>query len=336
MEIGFHEWKYLLIYKFVLTNLFFSKLWKSVSIKQTNGGYMMKKTVIMLMIFVLTLGFVFGCAKPKEGKTGINSNTLDEDVGQSNFSQEDIIFQDEFNGSSLDLTKWSYDIGNGDDGWGNQEKQYYRSENVEVRNGKLVITPLNEPFDAFQYTSGKIKTEKSDGKGFAFTYGKIEARIKSPQGEGMWPAFWMMPNDFVYGPWPKSGEIDIMEGVGRLPNQTSSAIHYGMPWQYKTNINYFSKLSKTTISDWHIYGCVWAEDKIEFYVDNELFYMVRSDQWYTSGENAIVNKSPFDKDFCIMLNLAIGGKFDNHRLPTESDFDGARMEVDYVRVYANK
>lgn len=296
----------------------------------------MKRTITLLFCFILMVYGAVGCTKPINNVEGINSKMIDDDVGQSDFTRNDLIFQDEFNGSALDLEKWNYDIGNGDDGWGNQEKQYYKSENVSVRNGKLVITPENKPFDAYQYTSGKINTKTIGNKGFAFTYGKIEARIKSPRGEGMWPAFWMMPNDNHYGEWPKSGEIDIMEAMGRLPNQTSSAVHFGMPWQYKTNVNYFSTLSKTTISEWHIYSCVRKEESLEFYVDNELFYTIKGEQWYTSGDGAIANKSPFDKDFYIIFNLAIGGKFDGHRLPLESDFIGARMEVDYVRVYSNK
>ncbi|NDI35167.1 carbohydrate-binding protein [Chengkuizengella sediminis] len=243
-----------------------------------------------------------------------------------------LVWSDEFNGNALDTSKWTYDIGNGVGGWGNNEEQYYtsRPENVRVQNGSLVITALNEQFNGFNYTSGKLKT---DGLA-SWKYGKFEARIKLPIGQGFWPAFWMMPQDDIYGGWASSGEIDIMENRGRLPQEISGAIHYGENWPN----NVYSGGAITipnngTVADWHNYSVEWEPGEIRWYLDGQLYNTETS--WYSRSLGQSTNNpfpAPFDQEFYMILNLAVGGNFDGGRVPFPSDFP-AEMLVDYVRVY---
>ena len=261
-----------------------------------------------------------------------------------NITGMNLIWSDEFNGTSLDTTKWSYDIGyyiNDDPntwGWGNNELEHYTNSerNVFLSNGSLnikaYIEPKSFPQDPnryAQYSSGKIKTKDK----FKFKYGRIDFRAKLPTGEGMWPALWMLPNDDVYGTWASSGELDVMEARGRLPQASSGAIHYGGQWPSNTYIggDYAFPTGQAINTDYHVYSVVWEQDSIKWYVDGTCFFKATSDQWYSSG--APNNPyAPFDQDFYIIMNLAIGGWFDGNRVPSESDFP-ATMQVDYVRVY---
>ena len=135
-----------------------------------------------------------------------------------------LFFEDEFEGTELNQDVWSYETGNGNNGWGNGEVEYYKKENAVVKDGKLHIVAKKEQVGDFEYTSARIKTANK----IKFTYGIVEAKITLPAKTAMWPAFWMMPNDSKYGGWPHSGEIDIMEANGKNEYGTSSAIHYSM------------------------------------------------------------------------------------------------------------
>lgn len=246
--------------------------------------------------------------------------TIDYPTGYSS-----LYWSDEFNGSSLDTSKWTYEIGNGQGGWGNGESQYYTNNNDSIVDGKLVITAKKEEMQSFHYTSTRIKTQSK----VKFTYGYVEARISLPAVTGMWPAFWMMPNNSVYGGWPHSGEIDIMEARGRLTNQSSSAIHFSTlegDHTYQTGVK-----NGHNITQFHTYATEWLEDTIKFYVDGACYLSYDKSVWTTKNAPSSAT-APFDKDFYIILNLAIGGHFDGYRLPGEG-FTSAEMKVDYVRVF---
>ena len=235
------------------------------------------------------------------------------------------IQKDEFDGNTLDTSVWGFDIGRGNNGWGNSELQYYTNQNHKVGDKVLTITAKKQSMGGAAYTSTRLTTK---GK-LHHTYGYIEARIALPLGTGMWPAFWMMPNDDVYGGWPRSGEIDIMEARGRLPSISSSALHYTAPTtddhQYVSNEYNHSK----PINKYHVYAVKWEEDVISFYVDNELYYEVEKTVWHTASAQTN-DRAPFDQDFYIILNLALGGQFDNYQNPSDSDLP-AEMKIDYVR-----
>ena len=238
-----------------------------------------------------------------------------------------LVFQDEFNGTSLDTTKWGFDIGTGEWGWGNKEAQYYTDHNHSVKDGVLSINAKKESYMSSSYTSSRLVTRNK----VHFTYGYIEARIALPVGSGFWPAFWMMPNDNYYGGWPYSGEIDIMEARGRLPYITSSALHYNPRGNGDHDYSTSEYHHSTSIASFHKFAVKWEEDVISFYVDDVLNYSANKNSWYTKSNKATGNeRAPFDKDFYIILNLAIGGEFDGGVIPDDSLFP-AEMKIDYVR-----
>ena len=249
-----------------------------------------------------------------------------------------LVWNDEFDGDALDLTKWDYQYGNGGEygnsGWGNNEWQFYmgREENVRVEDGRLIITAMKE---GNVYTSGRIRTITNDGYVlFSTTYGRIEARIKCPIGDGIWPAFWMLPvDDSIYGTWAASGEIDIMEAKGRLPQQFGGAAHYGQSWPNNTYSNQEYVFEEgTDITDYHLYSIEWEPDEIRWYVDGECYFTMTD--WYAKNAKGeeYGGGAPFDVPFYILLNMAIGGNFDPEADTKSTEFP-VQMEVDFVRVY---
>ena len=263
-------------------------------------------------------------------------------------TERQLIWSDEFDGDTLDESKWSYQLGIRDvyvnDGrtiegpwfWGNDELQYYTEDAVSLVEGVMSITAERKSGlpNERQFTSARIVTRD---KGF-WTYGYFEARMKLPAGTGMWPAFWLLPQpekgmgtDNKYGGWPANGEIDIMEAKGRLLFESSGALHYGGGQDVFTS----NTANHTApITAWHTYALEWRSDHISWFVDDVEFLRVESSRWYTTSPLGNGNPSaPFDAPYYILINLAVGGKFDGGRAPDES-FTSAAMQVDYVRVYA--
>ncbi len=233
-----------------------------------------------------------------------------------------LIWSDEFNGNELDTTKWSYDIGDGCPNlcnWGNGELQYYRSENASFTDSSLLITAKKEDYGKSNYTSAKIKTKNLAD----WTYGRFEARMKLPKGQGMWPAFWMLSADNKYGGWPNSGEIDIMESLGHEPDKIYGSVHFGPPYNHYTEPY---TLSTGDFSDaFHIFAFEWTKDTLSWYVDGNLYSQktrTQIDPWL-----------PFDEKFYLILNLAVGGSLPG--TPDSSTVFPQSMEVDYVRVYGS-
>ena len=238
-----------------------------------------------------------------------------------------LVWSDEFNGTSVDSTKWSYDIGNGSGGWGNNELQYYtsRATNVYVAGGFLNIVARKEvpQYSGFDYTSAKLKTA---GK-FSKTYGRFEFRARVPQGKGYWPALWMMPQGSVYGGWAASGEIDVFENKGRLPTKVSGAIHYGGSWPNNTySYAEYTFPNGGVATDFHVYMLEWNSNSLKWYVDGVL-YQTRT-SWYST---AAAYPAPFDQSFYLIMNLAVGGNFDGN--PDGTTVFPGLMQVDYARVY---
>ena len=249
-----------------------------------------------------------------------------------------LVWEDNFEGNSLDNSKWTHDIGTGTQyglyGWGNGELQYYQSQNTTLNNGIATITVSEEPnglVDSWgntsYYSSSKITTKGN----FSFRYGKVEARIKTIDGEGFWPAFWMLPTG---GDWPCDGEIDIMEQWGNnyLTNNTTGAAHIGnCPYSQSTHTyeNFSTYISNGSYADeFHQYSVIWSEDTIKWFVDEiETFRITPSSFSSIPSQNTW----PFnDGNWYIMINLAItqGGPNINTVFPNN-------IEIDYVRVYQN-
>jgi beta-glucanase (GH16 family) len=241
----------------------------------------------------------------------------------NSFSQFQLVWSDEFDGDTLDNTKWNYEIGNGTNGWGNNEKEYYtsRPQNIKVQDGKLIITAINESYGGFGYTSGRITTK---GKGH-WKYGRFEIGAKLPHGTGIWPAFWLMPEAKSYGTgmWPDNGEVDIMEYVGYDPGKIYGTVHvknhYGSNGVGKS-LNYSGVENSQ-----HVFAVEWGPDTISWYVDNYKYftYLRNGNSW---------EDWPFDKDFYIILNLAVGGNWGGAKGIDNSIFPQT-FEIDYVRIY---
>jgi beta-glucanase (GH16 family) len=235
-----------------------------------------------------------------------------------------LLWSDEFDGTSLNTDDWNYQVGDGCDigicDWGNNEQQWYQQNNVSVADGVLKIVARQESAGGKAYTSGRINTKnKQDLK-----YGYLETRMKIPPGGGLWPAFWMLSTDEVFGGWPTSGEIDIMEWTGNEPERLFGTIHFGQASPNNQSSGETLDLDDASWSDeYHIYAVLWEPNRIRWYVDGYL---------YSSKSTGSVNGEiwPFNEDFHFLFNMAVGGIFGG---AIEPGIFPATMEVDYVRVY---
>lgn len=227
-----------------------------------------------------------------------------------------LVWSDEFetNGAP-DATKWNYDLGRGDNGWGNNEKQNYTTaaSNVIVEGGSLKITAKKEASGGAEYSSSRLKTA---GK-FEFTYGKIEIRAKLPTGKGTWPAIWMLGANFATNPWPACGEIDIMEHVGNNQNVILSTLHY--PGHSGGQGNTGSKTISNVSTEFHVYKAIWSPKSVTTYVDDVQIHKVANDATL-----------PFNSNFFLILNVAMGGNLGGNIDPA---FTQSTMEIDYVKVF---
>lgn len=233
---------------------------------------------------------------------------------QSNGDSLKLVWSDEFDKDGLpDSTKWGYDLGAG--GWGNNEAEYYtsREKNAAVKNGLLSINLIKEPYNGSAYTSARLLTKNK----FSFTYGRVEARAKLPFGGGTWPAIWMLGNDPNNIGWPGMGEIDIMEHLGNKLNTIYGTLHY--PGRSGEHADGATRIIENAAAQFHVYQLDWSASVIKISVDGQLIHTV-----------ANTGKLPFNHDFFIILNVAMGGNFGGSIDPA---FSSASMEVDYIRVY---
>jgi beta-glucanase (GH16 family) len=237
-----------------------------------------------------------------------------------------LVWADEFNGTSVDTTKWEFMIGNGSaygiPGWGNNELQYYTNTNATVANGELTITAKQQSLGGLNYTSSRLRTL---GRG-DWTYGRFEMRAKLPSGQGLWPAFWMLFSSPSYGGWAASGEIDIMESKGQQPEKIYNTLHYGGTSPANTYSGSGAYLPTGTAGSYHEYAVEWQQGEIRWYVDDQLVSTQTS--WYST---AAPFPAPFNINFHLLLNLAVGGNFVG--APNGSTGFPKNLVVDYVRVY---
>ena len=251
-----------------------------------------------------------------------------QDSSHSEAARWSLVWSDDFNGSRLDTSKWVYDMGGGK--WGNRELEYYtsRTQNVSIHDGKLVITARREKYAGpdetdWDYTSGRLKTL---GK-FKQTYGRFEARIKIPFGQGIWPAFWMLGADIEKVDWPNCGEIDIMENIGKEPATIYGTIHGpGYSGAGGIGSSYQLPPKQKFSDDFHVFAVEWEPNTIRFYMDENL-YATRIPTELPAGKKWV-----YDHPFFLLLNLAVGGDWPGN--PDTSTVFPQTMEVDYVRVYS--
>lgn len=273
------------------------------------------KSIWGIFVFILLIG----CS---ESSTGIEETTD---------STEDLewmlIWEDDFDDSTLNSEKWEMQIGDGCDiqlcGWGNNELQWYQAKNVSLQEGNLVITAREEEVSNKAFTSARLRTmNKGD-----WVYGKIEVRAKLPEGQGIWPAIWMLPTDNTYGGWAASGEIDIVELVGHEPQKIYGSIHYGGEWPNNTHsTDEYSSVEGKLTDDFHIFSIEWEEGEIRWYIDGEEY--ARKSSWNSEGHSF---PAPFNQRFHLLLNIAVGGNWPGN--PDETTVFPQQMLIDYVRVY---
>ena len=301
-----------------------------------------------------------GAVQLSDGDGGLGSAKVIEydkkDYQNSVASDWKLVWSDEFDSTVLDRTKWMPETSCW--GGGNNEKQCYtdRPDNIQVRDGLLKLVAKPEPFTGLAmpqdfedrgaevtqpYTSGKIRTKSLA----SWTYGRFEARIKLPQGQGTWPAFWMMSEHDVYGGWPLSGEIDIVESVNLgaqcsdcegsdIENRSIAALHFGKTWpnnQFKS-----AKPKLEDVTGFNTYAVEWSEGQIDWFVNDNKVFSLTSEQWFSSAVSKEINPhAPFDQPFYLMLNLAVGGNLSvsqNEKLFDPNSYPNA-LVVDWVRVY---
>jgi beta-glucanase (GH16 family) len=241
-----------------------------------------------------------------------------------------LAWSDEFDGDRLDPATWFFESGDGSQysnpGWGNNELQWYLPDSATVRDGRLVITVRRRAQNGYEYTSARLHTRDR----FAFRYGRIEARMKLPGGQGIWPAFWLMPQDQVYGGWAASGEIDVMEAInlgGAGGNEVHGTLHYGAEWPNNVYSGNAYAVPGSVTAGYHDYALEWGPGEIRWYVDGAPY--AAQDSWSTA---AAAFPAPFDQYFYVIFNVAVGGNWPG--APDASTAFPVTMEVDYVRVYS--
>lgn len=246
----------------------------------------------------------------------IFTTTKPSQVPDTNVDYTNLVWSDEFNTDGApDPAKWGYNLGTGDNGWGNNEKQNYTNSasNAVVQGGNLKITAKKETSGGAAYSSARLVSENK----FEFTYGKVEVRAKLPTGAGTWPAIWMLGENYATKPWPACGEIDIMEHVGNNQNVIHGTLHY--PGRFGGSADTGSKTIPNVSTEFHVYKTVWSPASVKIYVDETLVHTV-----------ANAASLPFNSDFFLILNVAMGGNLGGNIDPA---FTQSSMEIDYVRVY---
>jgi beta-glucanase (GH16 family) len=242
-----------------------------------------------------------------------------------------LVWQQDYRHGNSDLSAWNIRIGNdlldadGNPvmpGWGNGELQYYtgNAANLYIDEQGLHLCARREIVEQdgrrFHYTSARIDTKDH----MSFCYGKLIVRAKLPVGQGMWPAIWLLPQDQAYGPWPASGEIDIMEARGRLPQIVAGTLHYGKDWQDKVTDEHPYTLPQGTINSFHDYALEWTERSIRWLVDGHCY-----------AESTMQPGMPFDRPFYLVLNLAVGGFYDP--VPVDDSCLPATMTIAGIWLY---
>lgn len=243
----------------------------------------------------------------------------------------ELVWADEFDYHGLpDSSKWTYDVGDGCPdlcGWGNNELQYYtadRLKNARVENGNLIIEAHKEEFKSRDYTSARLLTRNRD----AWKYGRFEIKAKLPSGKGTWPAIWMLPEEWKYGGWPESGEIDVMEHVGYEPDRVYATVHTEAYNHVQGTQDTDTLRVPEAEEEFHVYALEWTPESIIWSVDG---------QQYSTFENehATYKEWPFDQSFHLIMNIAVGGNWGGSQGVDDSIWP-QQMLIDYVRVYQNK
>ncbi|MBP7792424.1 MAG: glycoside hydrolase family 16 protein [Candidatus Goldbacteria bacterium] len=272
----------------------------------------MTKAKKFFLIMIILVQVFISCKR--------KSTQIDENAQPTPVKTWQIIWQDEFNDGNINSNNWNFDVGSLYGGWGNNELEYYTSRtiNVYVENENLIIQVLKEDYNGFYYTSARMK---SINKKY-FKYGKVEARIKLPYGQGIWPAFWMMGQS---GSWPSCGEIDVMEMIGGgngRDNKCYGTAHWDDNGHKQSGGNFSLTWPERFADDYHVFGIEWNEEKIKWFLDGTQYYEI--DITHTS-------MSEFHQEFYILLNVAVGGNWPGS--PDDTTIFPQKMYIDWIRWY---
>jgi beta-glucanase (GH16 family) len=268
----------------------------------------------------------------KAGVSEASITLLNDDVGSSeiiipttgyttpaSYPNMTMIWQDEFSGTELDPNFWTFQIGTGNSGWGNNESQYYRKENTTIYEGNLVIEARNEVFAGSPYTSSRIITQDK----FDFQYGRVDIRAALPYGQGIWPALWMLGSNISTVGWPSCGEIDIMEMIGHQPATLYGTAHWSNAAGQHTHIGGNTTLSSGIFNDeFHVFSLIWNETQLRWLLDDQVFYVL---------DITLADRTEFHQDFFFIFNVAVGGNWPGY--PDATTTFPQRMIVDYIRVF---
>ena len=256
----------------------------------------------------------------------LNAEVIIPDSGYSTpteYAGMELIWSDEFSESELNETFWTYEIGNGYNGWGNNELQFYRRENTFIKDGNLVIQAREENFNGFSYTSSRLITKDK----FEFKFGRVDIRAVLPEGKGIWPALWTLGENISSVGWPRCGEMDIMELVGHRPSTVHATVHYA-----NSNGNRILNGSEIHLNggkkfsqDFHVFSMVWEEDRVDFFMDDIKYHSI------TRNSLGVQNPYPFNNEFFFIFNVAVGGDWPGS--PNSSTMFPQNMIVDYIRVF---
>ncbi|MBP0960324.1 MAG: family 16 glycosylhydrolase, partial [Oscillospiraceae bacterium] len=286
-----------------------------------------KKMLGFTAAVVMISGIFAGCAKEATPETAPETSVTKTETPE--LSGYNLLWSDEFDGNTLNEENWNRELR--DPGWTNNELQEYTAsdDNIFVRDGKLVLKAIKTEKDGKEYyTSGKVNSQNKRD----FMYGKVVVSAKVPEGQGLWPAIWMMPQDEqFYGQWPKCGEIDIMEVLGNQVDTAYGTLHYGEPHAEQQGTVVLTDGS-TFASEFHEYSVEWEPGEFRYYIDGEHYLTIND--WFTAvnGEDEKPYPAPFNQPFFVQMNLAVGGNWPGN--PDETtDFENAEFEIDYVRVY---
>lgn len=280
-------------------------------------------------IAISTLILLMACGGSDDGSpddTGGNTETVDIPTtgftSPSSYPGMTLVWEDDFSSSGLNLSDWTFETGTGTNGWGNNELQYYRQENTFTQDGHLVIAAKEESFGGSDYTSSRIITQNKQ----IFTYGRVDIRAVLPEGQGLWPALWMLGSNFNTVGWPACGEIDIMEMVGGSGRENT--VHGTVHWQHSGQHAQFggqTTLSSGTFNDeFHVFSIEWDASSITWYLDGQQYHVI---------DTTPAELDEFRSSFFFIFNVAVGGNWPG--APNSSTSFPQYMIVDYIRVFRN-
>jgi len=275
------------------------------------------------------IGILFSCdSETADNPTGSNPDDNISEVpipddgatSPTSYPGMTLVWEDDFEGNNLDAANWSHEIGTGENGWGNNELQYYRSQNTSVERGHLIITAKKESFQGSEYTSSRIVSLNKK----QFRYGRVDIRAVNPRGQGLWPALWMLGSNFPEVGWPRCGEIDIMEMVGGQGRENT--VHGTVHWDNNGSRAEFGgsyKIPSGTLADkFHVYSIEWTSTNISWFIDDVKYHEI---------DTTPAELDEFRRNFFFIMNVAVGGNWPGS--PDNSTTFPQHMIVDYIRVF---